>query len=149
MLKGRLLHPEILRALGGAGHGSRVLISDGNFPHSTRRGPNAQIVWANFSAGVLGAEALLDLVAGVVPLESVVVMDTLKTGPYAMAGDPPIWQRFRTVLRSHGSMDTLERLERTAFYEAASGPDVCLTIASGETAIYANLLLTIGVVRLA
>src|SRR5688572_16284327 len=35
MLKGTLIHPEILRALGRCGHGSKVLITDGNFPHST------------------------------------------------------------------------------------------------------------------
>ena len=32
MLKTRLLHPGILRALGEAGHGAQVLIADGNYP---------------------------------------------------------------------------------------------------------------------
>ena len=36
MLKYRLLHPELLRALGEAGHGARVLVADGNYPLVTR-----------------------------------------------------------------------------------------------------------------
>ena len=42
---------------------------------------------------------------------------------------------------------TLEEIERFKFYEVAGTPDVCLTIATGEQRIYANLLLTIGVVK--
>ena len=37
-------------------------------------------------------------------------------------------------------------LRRFEFYEAASAPDVTLVIATGEQRIYANLLLTIGVI---
>ena len=39
MLKTRLLHPEILNALARAGHGSRVLIADGNYPFATEAAP--------------------------------------------------------------------------------------------------------------
>ena len=45
MLKGKVLHPEILSAIGSAGHLSKVLISDGNYPHSTVCNPRAKIVW--------------------------------------------------------------------------------------------------------
>ena len=41
MLKYRLTHPEILAALAGAGHGSQVLIADGNYPFSTGANPAA------------------------------------------------------------------------------------------------------------
>ena len=47
----------------------------------------------------------------------------------------------------HSSGVKLRSLERFKFYEEASSPDVCLTIATGEDRIYANLLLTIGVIR--
>ena len=40
----------------------------------------------------------------------------------------------------------LTKLERFAFYEAAGTKDVTLTIATGEQRLYANILLTIGVV---
>jgi L-fucose mutarotase len=35
MLKTKLLHPEILQALGSSGHGSQILIADGNYPYAT------------------------------------------------------------------------------------------------------------------
>ena len=40
----------------------------------------------------------------------------------------------------------LSPLSRFDFYEAASASDVAVAIATGERRIYANLLLTIGVV---
>jgi L-fucose mutarotase len=52
MLKLPVLHPEILSALGSAGHLATVLISDGNYPHNTKPNPRAKIVWANFVPGV-------------------------------------------------------------------------------------------------
>ncbi|MGI6377286.1 MAG: RbsD/FucU domain-containing protein [Anaerolineae bacterium] len=40
----------------------------------------------------------------------------------------------------------LGKMGRFDFYEAARGQDVALVIATGEQRIYANILLTIGVV---
>jgi L-fucose mutarotase len=42
MLKSHLIHPEILEALGRAGHSSKILIADGNYPYVTQLGPNSQ-----------------------------------------------------------------------------------------------------------
>jgi len=148
MLKTQILHPHILAALGAAGHGSRVLISDGNYPHATRRGPRAELVFANFMPGVLDGPTVLEMVAAAVPIESATVMRYATEGPYALQAEPPIWTDYRQALRERGGFTgELEQMERFAFYEAASGPDVALTIATGEQAIYACLLLTIGVVR--
>ena len=47
MLKYGLTHPEILSALGSAGHGSKVLIADGNYPFSTGSNPAAAHVYLN------------------------------------------------------------------------------------------------------
>ena len=147
MLKGPILHPQILHALGRSGHGSKVLISDGNFPHWTAKGPNAEFVALNLAPGVLGVADVLKVLTAAIPIEAAVVMAPNKTGPYAMASDPPIWDEFRKVLASAGTPMELAPIERFAFYEAAAGREVCLTIATGEQRIYANLLLTIGVVR--
>ena len=140
MLKTQLLNPHILSALAKAGHGSKVLISDGNYPHATRRGPNAQLVFLNLAPGKVGALDVLPVIAAAIPIEAAAVMT-----PPAGTPDPPIWRDFKAKLRQSG-VTTLSKLDRDAFYLAASGPDVCLTIATGEQAIYANLLLTIGVV---
>lgn len=147
MLKTQLLHPQIWSALGRAGHGSRVLIADGNFPHATRRGPGADLVFLNLAPDLLRATDVLRVVAEVIPIEAATVMDTLKTGPYAMTDDPPIWREFEQILAPLDVPMPLARLERETFYQAAESGDVCLTIATGERRVYANLLLTIGVVR--
>jgi L-fucose mutarotase len=136
MLKTTLLHPEILYALGSAGHGSQVLISDGNYPHATKSNPSAEKVFLNLAPGVLNVTDVLKVVAGAIPVEAVHVMAT------ADGFEPPIWAEFRDILPDN----SLEPLERFAFYDAASGSDVALVIATGEQRIYANILLTIGVV---
>ncbi|HRK31260.1 MAG TPA: RbsD/FucU family protein [Tepidisphaeraceae bacterium] len=146
MLKTQLLHPQVLSALGKAGHNSRVLIADANFPHWTKRGPNAEVVFLNFSPGLIDAVEILKVLTTAIPVESAVLMDTNKSGPHAMATDPPIWTEFRRVLSEAGCTADLKKLSPTEFYAAAGSPDVALIIASGEERIYANLLLTIGVV---
>ncbi|MFM7321428.1 MAG: RbsD/FucU family protein [Armatimonadota bacterium] len=136
MLKSSLLHPEILYALAGAGHGSRILISDGNYPHSTGSNPSAERVYLNLTPGVLDVPTVLAAIAGAVPIEAAHVMAT------ADRSEPPIWKEFQAILPE---VD-LVPLKRFNFYEAASESDVALVVATGEQRIYANILLTIGVV---
>lgn len=147
MLKSRLLHPQISAALARAGHSSKVLISDGNYPHWTKKGPNAEVVYLNLAPGLPTVTDVLKVLVSAIPIEQAEVMDYARTGPYALKEDPPIWNEFRQIF--HDSQIDLEltKIERFAFYEAAGTKDVCLTIATGEQRIYANLLLTIGVVR--
>jgi L-fucose mutarotase len=147
MLRSQLIHPQILAALGRAGHGSRVLIADGNFPHSTRKGPNAEIVYLNFSPGKLGAAEVLEGLLTSIPIEAAQVMDYARTGAYALKNPPDIWADFKRLLSKSGEKIELEKVERFKFYELAEAKEVCLTIATGEQRIYANLLLTIGVVK--
>jgi len=147
MLKNELLHPHILAACARAGHGSKVLISDGNYPHSTKKGPNAELVYLNLAPGLVTVTDVLKVLVRAIPIEKAEVMDYAKTGPYALEEDPPIWNEFRAVLKENGASGDLVKVERFAFYDAAGTKDVCLTVATGEQRIYANLLLTIGVVR--
>lgn len=140
MLKTSLLHPQILDALGRAGHGSRVLVSDGNYPHATKRGKNAALVFLNLAPGVVGAVDVLRSLVTAIPIEAAAVMAPAKPP------DPDIWRDFSSVLREAGVTGHFVRLDREAFYDAASADDVCLTVATGEQRVYANLLLTIGVV---
>jgi L-fucose mutarotase len=147
MLKNQLLHPQITAALARAGHGSKVLISDGNYPHWTKRGPNAQVVYLNLAPGQPTVTDVLKVLITAIPIEAAEVMDYARSGPYALKEDPPIWDEFRRVLRDAKVEVELTKIERFSFYDAAGTRDVCLTIATGEQRIYANLLLTIGVVR--
>jgi L-fucose mutarotase len=146
MLKGKLIHPQILEALGRAGHGSQVLIADGNYPASTRLGPRATLVNLNLSPGVVNCTQVLEALVTVIPIEAAAVMATPKTGAITR-GEPDIWNEFRAILgKSAAQQIKLEEIERFKFYETAGTPNVALTIATGEQRIYANLLLTIGVV---
>ena len=52
MLKTTLLHPEILRACARAGHHAKILIADGNYPASTKRGSQAEVVCLQLMPGV-------------------------------------------------------------------------------------------------
>ena len=148
MLKIPVLHPQILSSLASCGHLAKVLISDGNYPHNTGPNPRAGIVWANFTPGVVDAVTILRLIASLVPIETVRVMAPETKGPYAMSHDPPIWNDFRRVLREHSDFrGRLTRLSKTQFQRQAAADDVCLVITTAETQLFANVLVTIGVVR--
>lgn len=147
MLKGQLIHPQLLAALGRAGHSSKVLISDGNYPHWTKRGPNAEMIYLNFAPGMLSVTDVLKGLLSAIPVEKAEVMETLKSGPYAMKEDPPIWNEFRQILHASGADLELTPIERFKFYETAGAPDVAVTITTGDQRLYANLLLTIGVIK--
>ena len=141
MLKGRLIHPEILGTIGTLGHGSKILIADGNYPLNTRVGPRARSVFLNLSPGIPTVTQVLEALLTVIPVEAAHVMMP------ADGKEPPIFAEFRSILRSGGASDKLEALDRFGFYDAASAPDVGLGILTGEGRIYANILLTIGVVK--
>jgi L-fucose mutarotase len=147
MLKGPLIHPQILAALARAGHGSKVLISDGNYPHWTTRGPNCEVVYLNLAPGQPTVTDVLGVLVSAIPVEAAEVMDYARNGPYGLKEDPPIWSEFRGILSEAGLGIELSKTERHKFYAAAGTTEVCLTIATGEQRIYANLLLTIGVVK--
>ena len=136
MLKSTLLHPDILRALAGAGHGATVLIADGNYPASTGSPATAARVYLNLAPGLITATDALRVLATAIPVEAAHVMQT------ADGSEPPIWEEFRALLPGLA----LAPVERFAFYAQASQSGTCLVIATGEQRIYANILLTIGVV---
>ena len=147
MLKSRLIHPLLLGALGRAGHGSKVLIADGNYPAGTKRGPNAELVHLNLAPGLVSCTQVLEILLTAIPVEAAHTMDYARSGPYGLSEDPPIWADYRRLFRDagYGTLE-LEPVERFAFYDAGETPDVAVTIQAGEQRIYANLLLTIGVV---
>jgi L-fucose mutarotase len=136
LLKYRLLQPDILAALGAAGHGGRVLLADGNYPLATGTRDGARRVYLNLAPDRLRVTDVLEVLIDAVPFEAAHVMQP-DAGP-----EPAIFAEFRSMLPAL----RLEPLERFAFYDAARGRDLTLAIATGERRIYANLLLTIGVV---
>ncbi|HPA46457.1 MAG TPA: RbsD/FucU family protein [bacterium] len=136
MLKSELIHPHISAALAGAGHGAKVLIADGNYPLSTRSGPNADLVYLNLRPGLPTVTDVLETILTEIPVEAAEVMAPPDH-------EPEIFAEFRKLLPGI----ELQHRDRFAFYEAAESPEVCLAIATGEERVYANILLTIGVVK--
>ena len=66
----RLTHPQLLEALGRAGHGSTVLIADANYAHSTGGHPDAERVHLNLRPGLLTADQVLEVVLDAIPVEA-------------------------------------------------------------------------------
>ncbi|HET7080422.1 MAG TPA: RbsD/FucU family protein [Chloroflexia bacterium] len=137
MLKGKLIHPQILEALGRAGHGSKILIADGNYPFATAVGPQARQVFLNLSPGLVPVTAVLDALVPAIPIEAAAVM-------MPPGDEPAIFAEFRALLPPELE---LQALDRFAFYAAARDESVALLVATGEQRVYANILLTIGVVH--
>jgi L-fucose mutarotase len=138
MLKYKLLHPEILSVLGAAGHGSKILIADGNFQFLTGPEPSAKRVYLNLAPGLVKVTDVLSVLVDAIPIEAAEVM-LPDSGQ-----EPPIHQEFRDIL---GSGLSLKAMSRAEFYQVTRRPDMALVIATGEQRIFANILLTIGAIR--
>lgn len=135
MLHGPLTHPPLLAAIAAAGHGSRILIADGNYPHSTGVNPAAERVFLNLRPGLTTVDDVLEVLVQSVPLESVAVM----VPPDGQ--EVPAHAGFKTIL---GDLEWNE-VGRFEFYDLCKTPDLAVVVATGEQRIYANVLLTIGV----
>ena len=133
MLTLPVIHPALLGALARAGHGSTILIADGNYPHETGSARTAERIYLNFAPGVLTVRQVLG-VAGIMPVERARVMRP------APGTEVPVFADYQRLL---GGMP-LEQLDRFDFYNTAREPDLAVLIATGDQQHYANILLTVG-----
>jgi len=145
MLKHRLIHPQINAILGRAGHHSTILIADGNYPASTKKGPNAEVVCLNLMPGLITCAQALQAILSAVPIDAVRTMMYPKDDPYTLDADPPAWDDYRRLLRETGLALELDPIPKWDFYKAVDTPDHILTIQTGDQQRFANLLLSIGV----
>lgn len=144
MLKGipKILSPELLKVLMEMGHGDRILIADGNFP-SENVGKNAIVIRADGH----GVPEILDAILKLMPLDEYV--DFPVSLMQVMPGDDvktPIWDEYKEIVRKYESRGdkVFTEVERFRFYEEAK--TAYAIVATGETAIYANIMLQKGVV---
>ena len=144
MLKHQLIHPRINEVLARAGHHARILIADGNYPASTKKGPGAELVCLNLSPGVVTVAQTLRALLSAVPVDRVNTMGIPPDDPYAQKGEPPVWEEYRRIIASAGLQLKLEPIPKWDFYEAVNLPDHVLTIQTGDRALWANVLLTMG-----
>lgn len=144
MLKHQLIHPRINEVLARAGHHARILIADGNYPASTKKGPGAELVCLNLSPGIVTVAQTLRALLSAIPVDQVNTMGIPSDDPYAQKGEPPVWEEYRGILASAGLKLKLEPIPKWDFYEAVNSPDHALTIQTGDQALWANVLLTMG-----
>lgn len=136
MLTTKVVHPDILYHLAKAGHGAKVLITDGNYPVATKIKSSVPMVFLNLAPGQIGVIDVLEALVAVCNMEAAEVM---------WPDDdhcPPIFDSFKKLLSSI----ELTPLNRTDFYrECSTSEDLAFAIVTGEVQPYANLLLTVGV----
>ena len=131
--------PELLEVLARMGHGDHIVIADGNFPGESQQ---AEYVVRMDGMGV--PDLLRDML-------KLMPVDTGDSSAYVMAvpatdPEPPIWQTYRDILKeAEGREVKLVELERFSFYDFTKEKAFCV-IMTGETALYANLILVKGVV---
>lgn len=134
MLKGTLIHPELMAALSLCGHGDKILIADGNYPLASRSG-SAEKIYLGLKPGLPAVTDVLEALRSVISIEKAEVMDP------ADGTTPPVFEEFTAMLNDM----PLEPLGRYEFYDACGEPAVRLAISTGETRVFANLLITVGV----
>lgn len=144
MLKTTLLHPEILRICARAGHHAKILIADGNYPASTKRGTNAEVVCLQLTPGVPTVAQVLSAMLSAMPIDVVNTMGIPADDPYAKFGEPPAWKEFRALAKECGVAASVEPISKWDFYKAVESPDHVLTIQTADQALWANVLLTVG-----
>ena len=137
-----ILSPELLKVLCEMGHSDRIVIADGNFPAESI-GKDAIVIRADGH----GVPELLDAILTLFPLDSYVEKPV--TLMEVMPGDPvktPIWDTYKQIVTKHDTRgaEAVGTVERFRFYGLARS--AYAIIATGEKAVYANVMLQKGVV---
>ncbi|HLH52479.1 MAG TPA: RbsD/FucU family protein [Verrucomicrobiae bacterium] len=143
MLKTDLLHPDILRVCARSGHHSKILIADGNYPASTKRGPQSELVCLQLVPGVPTVVQVLRAILSTVPVDLLNTMGIPSDDPYAKFGEPPAWAEYRDLAKQAG-LGAVMPISKWDFYKAVESPDHVLTIQTADQALWANVLVTIG-----
>ncbi len=143
MLKGipSILTPELLKVLMEMGHGDTLVIGDGNFPAASLA-RDSRLVRLDGH----GVPEVLDAILRLFPLDPYVEapVSLMEVVP----GDPvetPIWDEYARIVEAHEPGTKIGHIERFQFYEAAK--KAYAIVATGEGALYANIILQKGVVK--
>lgn len=137
----KILSPELVKILMEMGHGDEIVLADGNFPAETI---GQRVVRCDGH----GVTELLDAVMRFFPLDTytdkpVMLMEVVKGDPVV----PTIWEDYKAVINKYEPENCkIEMIERFDFYERAK--KAYAVVATGEEAIYANIILKKGVVKL-
>ena len=141
-----ILSPELLKVLAEMGHGDRICIGDGNFPGASMAKPHNCVLVRADGHGVC---ALLDAILQVIPLDEYVEhpVQIMQVADKDKGMEVPIWDEYKKIIAKHDDRGAaaVGNYERFEFYEQAK--DCYCILQSGETAIYANIILQKGVIK--
>lgn len=141
-----ILSPELLKVLCEMGHSDRICIGDGNFPGSAMaKAKNVVFLRADGH----GVPEILDAILQVMPLDTYVDTPVMLMEKMDCDKDLhiPVWDEYKRIVakyddRGEAAVGAYERFE---FYEQAK--DCYCILQTGETAIYANVIVQKGVVK--
>ena len=142
MLKGisKIVSPELVKVLCEMGHGDEIVIADANFP-SENFGKRV------IRADGIGGAAMLDAVLSLIPLDTYsdpnfILMKLMDCDVGKIT--PVIWDEYLNVAEKHDKNVKAGNIDRFDFYERAK--NAYAVIATGEEAVYANILIKKGVI---
>lgn len=143
MLKGitKTISPELLKVLCEMGHGDEIVIADGNFPSENY---GKRVIRAD---GISGTE-MLKAVLSLVPLDSysnpnIILMQLMACDEGKI--DPIIWKEYEKLAKAEDENVRIGNIDRFEFYERAK--NAYAVIATGEEAVYANVIIKKGVIK--
>ena len=135
-----ILTPDLLKILAEMGHGDEIVIADGNFPAET---------FGNrvIRADGIGGAAMLDAVLSLIPLDTysdpnMILMQLMACDEGKI--NPVIWKEYKKIAEKHDKNVKIGNIDRFEFYERAK--TAFAVIATGEEAVYANIMLKKGVI---
>ena len=141
-----ILSPELLKVLCEMGHSDRICIGDGNFPGASMAKAKGAIF---LRADGHGVPELLDAILTVMPLDAYVEKPAMLMEKMDCDKDLeiPVWDEYKEIIAKHDERGAaaVGNYERFEFYEHAK--DCYCILQSGETAIYANIILQKGVIK--
>lgn len=137
----KIVSPELLKTLAEMGHGDEIVIADGNFPAETF---GKRVIRAD---GISGAE-MLDVVLTLLPLDTYsdpnfILMRLMDCDEGKI--NPIIWKEYKNVADRHDRNVRIGQIDRFEFYDRAKS--AYAVIATGEEAVYANIILKKGVIK--
>ncbi|MDN5351488.1 MAG: L-fucose mutarotase [Clostridiales bacterium] len=128
----KLLSPELLKILCEMGHGDKLVIADGNFPA-------ASCAQRLIRLDGHDAQSVLEAILKVFPVDGEPqVLQVMQTDDGHI---PEIWRAYTGAFKSPV---ITEEIERFRFYDLAR--EAYCVVATSEAALYANLILTKGVI---
>lgn len=144
MLKGisPILSPELLKIIAEMGHGDELVLADGNFP-GTSIGKRCVRCDGHGCAEVMRA------IVQLFPLDDFVEkpLAVMQVPAGMFPGDrAPVWQAFREAADTDLPAAQFDMMEHDAFMERAK--NAYAVVQTGETALYGNIIIRKGVVRL-